>query len=318
MQTLDKMPAIKSAPKSSMLSLVSGGVLSLIHPKTWGGADKVWFPDTPNQTSDVDGLSTVLASLGPLEVRLARTPKQMRRAQRLRYQVFFEEMSATPSASARVLRRDADLYDTFCDHLLVIDRSSTRVRYGYVQPEVVGTYRLLRHERAMLAGGFYTQNEFNIAPMLEAHKGLRFLELGRSCVVASHRNKRTMELLWQGIWNYVRHHKADVMFGCASLSGTDVDKLALPLSFLHHTNQTPEEWRVSAHAHCATPMNRMPLEAIDPKQALKALPPLVKGYLRLGAYIGNDAVIDNAFGTTDVLVVMPTNRIAERYLNYFN
>ena len=133
----------------------------------------------------------------------------------------------------------------------------------------------------------------------------------------AHRNKRTVELLWAGIWSYVREHKLDVLFGCASLEGTDPDKLAMPLSFLHHYARAPETWQARALPDRFVEMNRMSKEAIDPKAALRALPPLVKGYLRLGAHIGNGAVVDRQFGTTDVLIVLPMAEVNERYIAHF-
>jgi L-ornithine Nalpha-acyltransferase len=146
---------------------------------------------------------------------------------------------------------------------------------------------------------------------------LRFLELGRSCVLPRYRNKRTVELLWHGIWSYVRQHRLDVMIGCASFEGTDPDRLALPLSFLHHYAQAPEAWRARAHSSRRVEMNRMAKQAINPKAALHELPPLIKGYLRLGATIGDGAVIDHQFGTTDVLIVMPVSAINARYIGHF-
>ena len=108
------------------------------------------------------------------------------------------------------------------------------------------------------------------------------------------------------------------MFGCASLDGTDPKQLALPLSFLHHYACAPEPWRATALPERYVEMNRMSKEAIDPKAALRALPPLIKGYLRLGAYIGDGAVIDYEFGTTDVLIVLPVSAIKQRYLEHFD
>jgi putative hemolysin len=182
---------------------------------------------------------------------------------------------------------------------------------------VVGTYRLLRQEVAERNGGFYTENEFDISSLTDRHAGLRFLELGRSCVLPRYRTKRTVELLWHGIWSYVRQHRLDVMIGCASFEGTDPDRLALPLSFLHHYAQAPAAWRASAHPSRRIEMNRMAKEAINPKAALHELPPLIKGYLRLGAFIGDGAVIDHQFGTTDVLIVMPVSAISARYIEHF-
>jgi putative hemolysin len=126
-----------------------------------------------------------------------------------------------------------------------------------------------------------------------------------------------VELLWHGIWTYVLHHRIDVMFGCASFAGTDPDALALPLSFLHHHARAPEDWRVAALPRLAVPMDRLPRDSVDPKLAIRQLPPLLKGYLRVGATFGDGAVIDRQFGTTDVLVILPVSAINPRYVEHF-
>lgn len=258
-----------------------------------------------------------LGRIGALEVRLARSAAEVRRAQRLRYEVFYEEMSATPAAAARLARRDFDTFDAICDHILVLDHDAGRTVLGRHEPKVVGTYRLLRQEVAARHGGFYTAGEFDIGPLLARHPGRRFLELGRSCVLAPYRTKRTVELLWHGVWAYARRHGIDVMFGCASLEGTDPAALARPLAFLHHFAPADPEWRVPALAHRATAMDGLPREAVDVRAAMGDLPPLIKGYLRLGAQIGESAVIDHQFGTTDVFIVLPVERISPRYLDHF-
>ncbi|SDG43720.1 MULTISPECIES: GNAT family N-acetyltransferase [Bosea] len=261
-------------------------------------------------------LSGTLGRLGSLEVRLARGPREIWRAQRLRYRVFYQEMSAKPDVVSRMFRRDADRFDKACDHLLVIDHAA-RGRFGGIKPKVVGTYRLMRQSAAERLGGFYTQGEFDLGPMLARHPGQRFLELGRSCVLKPYRTKRTVELLWAGIWAYLQHHRIDAMFGCASFDGTDPDALALPLSFLHHQARSEGDWAAIAHAEHFVGMDRLPPEMVDAKLALKQLPPLIKGYLRIGARFGTGAVIDHQFGTTDVLVVLPVSAIDKRYADYY-
>lgn len=263
----------------------------------------------------------IYGQVGDLEVRLAQTRKDIIRAQRLRYDVFYDEMSATPSVLARMRRRDEDPYDAICDHLLVIDRatkSGAEAWRSSRRPNVVGTYRLLRQDVAERHFGFYTQGEYDIAPMIaRCRSRYRFLEVGRSCVLKPYRNKRSVELLWHGLWTYVREHNLDVMIGCASFEGTDPQEHAMALSFLHHNALAPEEWRCSAHQHLHHSMNLMPKSAIDNKAALKALPPLIKGYLRLGAFVGDGAVIDRQFGTTDVMIILPVEKIDPRYFGHF-
>ena len=260
----------------------------------------------------------VYGRIGQLEVQLAHKKSDIRRAQRLRYKVFYEEMSAVPGALAMLSRRDEDAYDPIFDHLLVVDHGDPAKKKGpWRRPRVIGTYRMLRQDVAELHDGFYTQGEYDIAPLIQAKPDHYFIELGRSCVLKSYRNRRTLELLWQGVWTYVREHGGDVMIGCASFPGTDPSAHALALSFLYHNSLAPEDWRVRAHDHLRVDMNMMPPEAINMRAALKALPPLIKGYLRVGAFVGDGAVIDHQFGTTDVLIILPVEAINTRYFAHF-
>ncbi|HPG88010.1 MAG TPA: GNAT family N-acyltransferase [Hyphomicrobium sp.] len=263
----------------------------------------------------------IYGRIGNLEVRLARTRAEIKLAQRLRYQVFYEEMCAVPSRLAQFRRRDEDPYDAICDHLLVVDLNETRKATSMgrgEQPKVVGTYRVLRQDVAERSLGFYTASEYDIAPLLASKShNYRFMELGRSCVLAPYRNKRSVELLWHGLWTYVREHKIDVMIGCASFEGTDPNVHAEALSFLHHNALAPPEWRCRANPLLHVPMDRLPKDQINPKVALKGIPPLIKGYLRLGAFVGDGAVIDRQFGTTDVLIVLPVEKIDPRYFEHY-
>src|SRR5690606_26129219 len=251
----------------------------------------------------------------PAAARRSKPPRP------LRSQVFYDELSAHADSITRARRFDCDGFDGICDHLLVIEQEhdpSIARPIRVADGEVVGTYRLLRQEVAELNGGFYTADEFDIAPLVEVRRpDLRFLELGRSCVLKPYRTKPVLELLWQGIWNYVRLHRLDVMLGCGSLHGTDPDALALQLSYLHHNFRAPEEWRVRALPERYVEMCRMPRDAVDEREALRTLPPLIKGYLRLGAHVGDGAVIDYQFNTTDVLIILPVSSISERYFSRF-
>jgi L-ornithine Nalpha-acyltransferase len=256
----------------------------------------------------------VLAVSGALEVRLAETDHEVEAAQRLRYHIFYEEMGALPSDDMRATGRDFDQFDVVCDHLLVVDHRSLN-RLG--QPRVVGTYRLLRQDRAERHGGFYSAGEYDIGPLLARHPDTRFLELGRSCVLPAYRDRRTVELLWHGIWTYVLRHRIDALFGCASFEGTDPSRHAPALSFLHHHALADDAWRVRAVTRRRVPMDRIPATVIDARRALHSLPPLLKGYLRLGARFGDGAVVDHKFGTTDVFVVLPVASIHARYIGHF-
>ena len=257
---------------------------------------------------------------GTLEVLIATTPAEIDAAQALRYHVFYEEMSAIPDETTRATRRDADRFDAFCDHLLVIDHALTGGdEGGPFRPEaVVGCYRLLRQSVANENGGFYTASEFEIEPLLKrAGPDMQFLELGRSCVLPPYRNRPTVELLWHGIANYVASRNLDVMFGCASFETTDPASIAIPLSYLYHFHMTPDDWHVRALPDRFVEMNLLPKDEINPRQAWRLLPPMIKGYLRAGCYIGDGAVIDRQFGTTDVLILFPVAQISERYATKF-
>ena len=244
--------------------------------------------------------------IGSLRVKLAETEGEVDAAIALRSDVF------RPYEAKRMCS-DRDRFDAVCDHLLVLDEGLS----GSVAQKTVGTYRLLRSEAALLSGGFYSECEFDVSALINRHPDRRFLELGRSCVLPAYRSKRTAELLWQGIWDYCRMNAIDVMFGCASFAGTVPARHALPLSFLYHHARTCGEWAVEPASKLAILADLVPCEAINSRLALAAMPPLVKGYLRLGAKFSDRAVIDPEFGTTDMLVVLRTEDIAERYLSHY-
>lgn len=257
--------------------------------------------------------STILGRIGSLETRLAASQQEVEAAQAIRYRVFVEEMGARLPPEAMRAGRDFDAFDAICDHLIVLDRSIE----ADTPDQIVATYRLLRQDVAERHSGFYSASEFDVDPLVARHPDKKFLELGRSCVLAPYRNKRTVELLWQGNWAYALKHGLDVMFGCGSFPGAFPEFHALALSFLHHNVPAEGEWSVRAQPNRYRNMDLMPPEAVNPKRALMAMPPLIKGYLRLGAMIGEGAVVDQAFGTTDVLVVLPVESISSRYLNYY-
>ncbi len=274
-------------------------------------------PHAPRRAKrDLAGLPRVLGRFGAFEIRLAATKKDVRKAQKLRYKVFYEEGGATAQAHAALVRRDLCSFDEFCDHLLVYDMEN-RNSFGRIKPKLVGTYRLLRRAVAERHGGFYSAGEFDIGPLLARHKDMNFLELGRSCVHAKYRSKRVIELLWRGLWMYAKHHQVDVLIGCASLPGTNPLALALPLGFLHHQASAEDEWQVAPLKGRAVPMGILEAGAVDARRGIAALPPLVKAYLRVGAKFGNGAVIDKQFGTIDVFTIMQIAEIEDRYIAHF-
>lgn len=247
-----------------------------------------------------------------MEVRLAATPEEIDAAQALRYRVFYVEGGAKACAETAVSARDRDDFDAVADHLLVIDHA-----LGDSPAEcIVGTYRLMRREHAEKIGRFYTAAEYDISRILALPGPI--LELGRSCTDPAYRNRSTMQLLWQGIANYVFTHDITMMFGCASLAGVDPAALALELSYLHHHHLAPEEFRPRALPALHTAMDLLPKDAVLPKQALNALPPLVKGYLRLGGFVGDGAVVDRQFNTTDVCVLVKTDLVTDKYFRHYD
>jgi L-ornithine Nalpha-acyltransferase len=246
-----------------------------------------------------------LQPVSKLKITLAKTALEIEAAQRLRFRVFAEELGAKAGPHDGL---DCDAYDPVCDHLLV-----TRID----SQELVGTYRLLRQAVAEENIGFYSQKEFDLVGLLQSKPELSFLELGRSCILKPYRGKAVLELLWQGIWDYVRANRIDVMFGCASFSGTDIASHAQALSFLSYNASAPEAWQARAHGAHYQNMKLMAKHDINARKALASLPPLIKAYLRLGCFIGDGAVIDHAFNTIDVLVVLPVAKIDPKYFRFY-
>ncbi|MFO1152615.1 MAG: GNAT family N-acyltransferase [Rhodospirillales bacterium] len=239
-------------------------------------------------------------------VRLAASDADIEAAQRLRYRVFYEEMAATPTPEMRAHRRDFDAFDSVCDHLLVIDTDA-----GGGTSAVAGTYRLLRRSVAAAHGGFYTQQEYDLDGVL-TYPG-EIVEVGRSCVDAAYRSRGVMQLLWRGLAEYVRVYEIQLMFGCASFPGTEPDEMGAQLTYLHHFHLAPSALRPTALAHLHVPMERVPPGGLDTRAVLAELPPLIKGYLRVGGFVGDGAVVDHQFNTTDVCIIVKTDQLTEKY-----
>lgn len=250
-------------------------------------------------------------SIDSISVRLAQTAAEVEAAQKLRYKVFYEECAARPSSEAAENRIDRDGFDPYADHLIVSDHSNG----AGVTGKIVGTYRLLRQESAQRYGRFYSSDEYDITPLLNS--GVSLLELGRSCVLPEYRTRPILNLLWQGIADYITDNNIDLMFGCASLQGTDIQAIAAPLSYLHHYHMAPERFRARALSSRYIDMDIIPKDEINPRKVFSSLPPLIKGYLRLGGSIGDGAVIDPQFNTTDVCVIVQTSLVTRRYRKHY-
>lgn len=260
-------------------------------------------------TKSIDSDSNLLGRLGSLEVRLAADDVEIAKAQRLRHEVFCGSIS--PEKDPGLI--DHDRFDPFCDHLIVVETAGTRER-------IVATYRLMGPEQANRAGGYYSAGEFEVEQLVTAHGTLRFLELGRSCVLPQYRDKRTVELLWHGSWAYVCRYGFDVMFGCASFPGTQLGVHREALAFLAASAAPDDGWKVSGRGDVITTSELEPggsFEGSRARRAVRSLPPLIKGYLRLGAMFSEHAVVDREFDTIDVLVLLPVSRLNPRYVNYY-
>ena len=255
---------------------------------------------------------------GSLEVRLARSIKEIKSAQKLRYEILYEEMHAKPDWRMRMTKRDIDDYDIFCDHLLVLDHDRPKAK------RIVGTYRLLRQEVATAHDGFYSSGEYNLGPLMtdsfgaQMGEGRQLLELGRSCVHKDYRANSTINMLWKGIAEYLKEHNIAYMFGCASFETTDPNEYKESMAYLYHNYLVPDDFKVRALDDQFVEMNTIAAEDIDVRKARRSLPPLIKGYLRIGCFIGDGAVVDEQFGTTDVFVMLPVEKIAKRYSKHYD
>lgn len=248
-------------------------------------------------------LGTIAA--GNLEVFVARSSSDIEAAQALRYQIFCEEMGAKATPEMKLSLRDFDVFDDYCDHLLVVENQPSG---GY---RVVGTYRLLRREAMQKVGRFYSESEYDITPIKRFDCPI--LEVGRSCVHPEFRNRAVMQLLWRGIGAYMNEFSIGILFGCASFQGTNPDLHRMGLSYLYHYHLAPPDLCPRALPERYVEMNLMPKEEVNVKQGFTSLPALIKGYLRLSGYIGLGAVIDHEYNTTDVSIIVKTDRVTDKY-----
>lgn len=264
------------------------------------------------RSRDFQGRERMNIAAGRFRARLAESDQDVQAAQRLRYRVFVEEMGAQASAAEHDSRREIDAFDAFCDHLILED--TTRETDDPLDG-VIGVYRLLRRSVARAHGGFYTAAEFDLS-RLEDYP-TETLELGRSCVAMDYRGGSAMQLLWMALAEYIDGHNLGLLFGCASFHGTDMAPLAMPLAYLHHHHLAPEELRARVLPEHYNTLNLMPETDIQRRDAMRAIPALIKGYLRLNGFVGDGAYIDRDFNTVDVCLIMETSRIADRYRKFY-
>lgn len=228
---------------------------------------------------------------------LAHTPAEVAAAQRIRYKVFGEEMGAKLSSAATGL--DIDRFDDFCDHLLVRDHSNDKV---------VGTYRILPPEQAYLAGGYYSETEFDLSRLHHLRDSM--VEVGRSCVHPDYRDGATITQLWSGLADYISRHNHEYLIGCASISMGDGGHYAASVyEKIHKLHAAPAEYRV--FPHCP-----LPLESLN-RDLEVIIPPLIKGYLRLGAWVASEPAWDPDFNCADLFILLPVSRLNARYARHF-
>ena len=230
-----------------------------------------------------------------LTLRLATAEEDRLAAERLRYEVFVEELGGDGDMVDHEGRFERDRFDPDFDHLILVDSNRDRAALDHV----VGVYRVLP---GGLRDRFYSEDEYDVSLLVES--GRKLLELGRSCVRQGYRGGIALHLLWTGLADYVRQRDIEILFGVASLHGTDTDALAEPLSHLHHSYLAPPELRVRAREDVYQPMDLLAPEEIDRVAAMRATPALIKSYLKLGGFVGDGAFVDHKFNTTDVCLVI--------------
>ena len=245
------------------------------------------------------------------EVRLASSEEDILDAQKLRYRVFYEELDAQPSAQSARYKREVDSYDWQAEHLLIIDKLSK---------SLVACYRLMRRENLPSGMRFYSESEFDLTNFLSHPLASSCVELSRACVEKGFRTSLIPNIFLRAIGRYIEHHKIGLLFGCGSLPGTDLNFLSMALSWMYHHHLASESLRVSPLPHLFERMDRIPKHELDYKQAVTVMPPLIKGYLRMGCFVGDGAVIDQQFQTTDTFIAftndssLDDHRYFQRYL----
>ena len=250
--------------------------------------------------------------IGNFLIKLAETSSEIKDAQSLRYSVFYKEKNAKATLSKKMLRRDYDKIDRFADHLIVIDKNRKNF-----QNKIIGTYRLIRGDLANQYGGFYTSKEFDLSKVLQLYENNEILELGRSCVHKKYRNGIAMNLLWKAIANYVRIYDIKILLGCASFPGTNVLRFSDQLSYLKRNYSLQNELSVESLDNNIYPIKNFKNKNVDDMKLFVKLPPLIKGYLRIGGKVSKSCFVDHDFNTIDLCVVVQTNKINDKYKKKF-
>ena len=238
-------------------------------------------------------------NFGSYQVKTIRNSDPlMSNVKKLRFKSFFDEKT--------INKLDSDEFDELCDHLVVIDKSKS-------DDYVVGTYRLLYRQNEGFAVNFYSQSEFNITNILNKKSSL--LEAGRSCVRKEYRDGRIIKLLWKGLATYIVKSNVEYIFGCASFPSSNHNQFLGQLSYLHHYHFPSKDLQTNPVDNLKAKFKVISKRKINSEKEFRSLPPLIKAYLRVGAYVGSGAVIDKNFDTTDVLIILDTKKLLKKYSN---
>ena len=240
-------------------------------------------------------------------IKISQSNLEIKKAQSLRYRIFFKEKKIKRKDFKYLLQRDYDFYDKISDHLIIIDNNRE------VKDNVIGTYRLLRGNCAKLYKGFYTEQEFDLSNLKKNFSSKDILELGRSCVHHEYRSGIILKLLWQGISRYIKIYKIKILLGCASFNGTNPSKFKDEFSLLYESYRLPKNYNVKSLQDNEISFRKN----IKHSTVLNKLPPLIKGYLRAGGLVSENFYIDREFETIDYCVIMLTDKIISRYKNKF-
>ena len=243
------------------------------------------------------------------DVKLAESRSEIKLAQKLRYKVFFSERIHSPILNIGNFRRDSDKFDNYADHIIVKFRKNK-----FSKTRVIGTYRLLKQSVAEKKSGFYSCDEFNLDNLLNSKIYNNMLELSRSCISQKFRNKNVLKLMWNEIYRYINKNNIDALFGTASFLDTNINKIEDQLIYLNNNHKMSDNIKVNALANYKVKVDYEKQIDINLKLISK-LPTLIKAYLKFNASIGEGAVVDNRFKTTDVFVFLPIEEINKDYIN---
>ncbi|MFD0697144.1 GNAT family N-acetyltransferase [Paenibacillus sp. GCM10027628] len=253
-------------------------------------------------------MSQILLNTAPqhskLSVMLATSALEIEQAMRLRYEVFVEEEKNMRMLNEEGLEKD--VYDTYCDHLIVKDLETDHV---------VGTYRLLPGDRALTGIGFYSETEFDLTEFASFKS--QTLELGRSCIAPEYRGGKAIQLLWEGIAAYISERNYSYLIGCASVHMNNLHDLNLIYTMLRQKQVLTDRFGIRPLASHRIPGLEVLESECNEKEVFRKLPPLMKGYQWLGAEIGGDPAYDELFETVDFFIILQKDRVTRRYKRHF-